>query len=186
VDPSLLKGSWTRQEDEIIRNFVARNGTKSWATLSGLLPGRIGKQCRERWFNALDPSIDRGPWTPEEDQLLIELHQKYGNHWTKIGELIPKRSDNAIKNRWHSALLKRMQTETPAPTPITSHPKVKLPSITLLTGQNGSKFEDLYSSTFGMGQEKPVIGERPKPAVIRSIAKPIPRKVELDVGTINK
>jgi hypothetical protein len=188
LDPSLLKGSWTRHEDEVIRTFVVRNGTKSWARLSGLLPGRTGKQCRERWFNVLDPTIDHGAWTAAEDRLLIELHQQYGNHWTKIGEFIPRRSHNAIKNRWHSALSKRLQTETRAPTPVTSHPKVLLPSITLLTGQIAPKFGDLSSSTFGMGERLPrLTGDHSHPAaVLRNIATPTPRNSGFDIASINK
>jgi hypothetical protein len=112
---------------------VTRNGTKSWAKLSELLPGRIGKQCRERWFNALNPAMNRGPWTREEDSRLLELHAEYGNRWTKINELMPTRSDNAIKNRWHSTLSKRPDFPTPAPTPVHST-RPLLPSIAVLVG----------------------------------------------------
>jgi hypothetical protein len=141
LDPSLLKGSWRRAEDETIVRFVNQHGTKSWAQLSTLLPGRIGKQCRERWFNALDPSINRGPWTAEEDRLLLELHNKFGNHWTKIGGVMPTRSENSIKNRWNSTLSKRR----PSP------PRKPLPSITeLLMGGNFlPSFKGLESLTPG-------------------------------------
>jgi hypothetical protein len=132
LDPSLLKGSWTRQEDETIINFVRCNGTKSWARLSGLLPGRCGKQCRERWFNALDPAKNRGPWTREEDEQLMRLHQQYGNRWMKISSLMPMRTDNAIKNRWHSTLARRTENGTPAPTPVVPASRTMLPSIALL------------------------------------------------------
>jgi hypothetical protein len=107
LDPTLTKGSWTRQEDETITNFVKANGTKSWTKLAELLPGRIGKQCRERWINHLDPDINRGPWTAEEDAKVIELHNIYGNKWVKISAQMPHRSDNSIKNRWNSTLSKR-------------------------------------------------------------------------------
>ena len=107
LDPTLMKGSWTRQEDETIINYVKQHGTKSWTKLAELLPGRIGKQCRERWINHLDPDINRGPWTLEEDNKIIELHKQYGNKWVKISALMPHRSDNSIKNRWNSTLSKR-------------------------------------------------------------------------------
>jgi hypothetical protein len=57
LDPQLVKGSWTRAEDETIISFVRQFGTKSWKRLAELLPARIGKQCRERWFNALDRAV---------------------------------------------------------------------------------------------------------------------------------
>jgi hypothetical protein len=107
VDPALVKGSWTRQEDETILEYVAQYGTKNWAKLADMLPGRIGKQCRERWRNHLDPDNNHAPWTPEEDALLIELHQQYGNQWVKMATIIKGRSDNHIKNRWNSTLRRR-------------------------------------------------------------------------------
>lgn len=106
LDPELTKGSWTGQEDQIIIQFVAQYGKKSWTKLAEKLPGRIGKQCRERWINHLDPDMCHTPFTPEEDKMIIELHQEYGNSWTKIAACMPKRTCNAIKNRWNSTLQK--------------------------------------------------------------------------------
>lgn len=109
LDPHLVKGSWTRREDQIIIDFVREHGVKNWTKLAEQLPGRIGKQCRERWRNHLDPDVNRNPWTPEEDDTLIKLHEEYGNQWVKIAESIPGRSDNSVKNRWNSTLKKRLE-----------------------------------------------------------------------------
>ena len=49
--------------------------------ISSHLPGRIGKQCRERWHNHLNPDIKRGKWTEEEDDLIVKAHLDYGNKW---------------------------------------------------------------------------------------------------------
>lgn len=106
INPALTKGSWTGQEDQIIMQFVAQYGKKSWSKLAEKLPGRIGKQCRERWINHLDPDMSHGPFTPEEDKLIIELHQEHGNKWAKIAACMPRRTCNAIKNRWNSTLVK--------------------------------------------------------------------------------
>ena len=38
-------------------------GTRNWSVVAGMMDGRAGKQCRERWMNNLDPSIKKGPWT---------------------------------------------------------------------------------------------------------------------------
>jgi hypothetical protein len=146
LDPSLLNGSWTRLEDETIVKFVAQYGTKSWARLSELLPGRVGKQCRDRWVNALDPSLSREPWTAEEDKLLVELHGKFGNCWAKIGEVMQTRSDNSIKNRWNSTLSKR--SEAPAQA---AHRKAPLPSISLLTMCGRMQPSDIGSLSTGEG-----------------------------------
>jgi hypothetical protein len=111
LDPGLHKGSWTPQEDEVIINFVKTYGCKSWTKLAKMLPGRIGKQCRERWLNHLNPTITRDPWTPEEDELLMKLHKEHGNSWSKIAARMPNRADNMIKNRWYSTLSKRVNVD---------------------------------------------------------------------------
>jgi hypothetical protein len=83
-------------------------GVKNWTKLAATLPELIGKQCPERWRNHLDPNNNYEPWSQQEDELLINLHEAYGNSWVKIAEQIPGRSDNSIKNRWNSTLSKRL------------------------------------------------------------------------------
>ncbi|OHT11872.1 Myb-like DNA-binding domain containing protein [Tritrichomonas foetus] len=109
LNPHLVKGSWTREEDEMIINFVKQNGPKNWVKLASMLPGRIGKQCRERWTNHLSPTVAKVHWTEEEDQKLIELHRQFGNQWTMIASFFEGRTDNCVKNRWNSSLKRRIE-----------------------------------------------------------------------------
>lgn len=109
LKPDLVKGSWTREEDETIFRYIETHGDKDWSKLALLLPGRIGKQCRERWINHLNPAISRANWTPEEDALLIKLHNEYGNSWAKIAKSFKGRTDNCVKNRWNSTLKRRLE-----------------------------------------------------------------------------
>jgi hypothetical protein len=54
--------------------------TTSWVNIAALVPGRDPSRCREKWVNVLDPSVKRGPFTPEEDQQLLECkHQVFFN-----------------------------------------------------------------------------------------------------------
>ena len=109
LNPALLKGSWTGEEDLIIVNWVKQNGPKNWGSLAEQLPGRISKQCRERWHNHLCPNVNKMEWTEEEDKILIEHQKKWGNKWSKIAALLPGRTDNSVKNRWNSSLKRRLE-----------------------------------------------------------------------------
>lgn len=66
LDPQVVKGPWTTEEDEKIRMLVTERGPQKWSAIAKHLPGRMGKQCRERWHNHLDPNIKKGPWSDEE------------------------------------------------------------------------------------------------------------------------
>jgi hypothetical protein len=107
INPILTKGQFTAEEDEMITTFVTQNGDRSWPKITEILPHRTTKQCRERWFNNLDPSVSKGPWTAEEDRVIFDAHARVGPKWAQIAQLIPGRSDNAIKNRWNASLSKR-------------------------------------------------------------------------------
>ena len=106
--PGLIKGPWTVEEDAIIVECM-QSGLRKWADIAGRIPGRLGKQCRERWLNHLDPNVKKDAWTPEEDAILVEGQKRHGNAWATIAELLPGRSENAIKNRWNSATHSKMR-----------------------------------------------------------------------------
>lgn len=59
--------------------------------MAAQLPGRIGKQCRERWFNHLDPMIKKTDWEPREDVILLEGQRVFGNRWSEIAKMLPGR-----------------------------------------------------------------------------------------------
>lgn len=109
LNPELVKGSWSPSEDAFIIKWVKEHGGRNWSTLASNLPGRLGKQCRERWVNSLDPDLLRKPWTEEEDQILIRYQKMWGNKWAKIAHFLPGRTDNSVKNRWNSSLKRKLE-----------------------------------------------------------------------------
>ncbi|VVB14131.1 unnamed protein product [Arabis nemorensis] len=110
LNPELVKGPWTKEEDEMIIQLIQKYGPTKWSTIARFLPGRIGKQCRERWHNHLNPAINKEAWTQEEELVLIRAHQIYGNRWAELTKFLPGRSDNGIKNHWHSSVKKKLDS----------------------------------------------------------------------------
>ncbi|KAE8676973.1 Transcription factor MYB3 [Hibiscus syriacus] len=105
----LKKGPWTAEEDQILIDYILKHGHGRWRTLpknAGLK--RCGKSCRLRWTNYLRPDIKRGKFSPEEDEVIIQLHSVLGNKWSAIAARLPGRTDNEVKNYWNTNIKKKL------------------------------------------------------------------------------
>ncbi|CAF0940004.1 unnamed protein product [Didymodactylos carnosus] len=111
LNPSIVKGPWTNEEDNKVRELVEKYGARQWSLIAKHLTGRVGKQCRERWHNHLNPNINKAPWTDKENLLIYVLHKHLGNKWAEIARYLIGRSDNAIKNHWNSSMRKKFQLQ---------------------------------------------------------------------------
>ena len=110
VPIAMKKSTRTKEEDAVLREQVRLHGPRNWAAISEALLGRNPKSCRLRWCQHLSPIVDTArPFTPQEDEKIIASYRMFGCKWATIAGFLPGRTDNAIKNRWHSVLSKVYQ-----------------------------------------------------------------------------
>lgn len=99
---------FTISEDKIIIKCVSSSKfDNDWEAVANLLSSRSARQCRDRWMYYLSPANNLAPFSPEEDQLIVQKVNELGKKWSQISKYFTGRSDNSIKNRWYSKLASR-------------------------------------------------------------------------------
>ncbi|WVZ49028.1 hypothetical protein U9M48_000410 [Paspalum notatum var. saurae] len=149
VREEMRKGPWTEQEDMQLVCTVRLFGDRRWdfiAQVSGL--NRTGKSCRLRWVNYLHPGLKHGRMSPQEERLIIELHARWGNRWSRIARRLPGRTDNEIKNYWRTHMRKRAQERKMNMSPSSSSSSLTYQSCLLDTSPiNGLASGDTHNGS---------------------------------------
>lgn len=150
------KVKWSKEEDELLLRTVRSFGQLRWVEIASKIPGRNSKQCRERWLSNLNPEIDLSPWTPEEEDYIMELHKKFGNKWARIAKHFKGRTSISIKNHFRSLSRKVPQkiatppVEKPVAPCDVSDAQVTFPcdALTLYTFDNDVFLDNSYPNDF--------------------------------------
>jgi len=124
LNPTIHKGRWTPEEDASLKEAVSEyvdlldsDGHPQpipWNKIASRIPHRTGIQCQARWSEALDPSVRKGKWSPEEDEVLKEGVRRYGRCWIRIAELIDGRTQRQCRTRWVQIKNKQAKIERDA------------------------------------------------------------------------
>ncbi|KAJ9141518.1 hypothetical protein P3X46_032045 [Hevea brasiliensis] len=94
------KGKWTLDERKRLKVAVMLFGPRNWNKIARFVSERTAPQCRERWVNSEDPSLNMDKWTEEEDLRLKAAIEEYGYCWAKIAKCLPPRTDSQCRRRW--------------------------------------------------------------------------------------
>ncbi|XP_076587672.1 snRNA-activating protein complex subunit 4 [Chaetodon auriga] len=101
LDPSLKKGLWTQEEDQLLLRAVSSHGEKNWWKIRLEVPGRTDSACRDRYYDCLKADTKRGPFDKQEKELLLQLVEKHGvGRWARIAAEIPHRTDAQCLREW--------------------------------------------------------------------------------------
>ncbi|KAJ0980441.1 hypothetical protein J5N97_008696 [Dioscorea zingiberensis] len=135
--PERKVGRWSVDEDKRLKVAVMLFGAKNWNKIARFAPGRTQVQCRERWLNCLDPSLNLEAWTAEEDAKLLDAINMHGYCWSRVANCVPPRTDSQCRRRW----------------------KVLLPhEVPLLQAARQIKQTALISNFVDRESERPLIG----------------------------
>ena len=111
-DDKQTRSMFTAAEDKKLLKLVEEAGKKpNWRAISIIMKTRTPRQCRERYQNYLNPSLDHENWTPDEDQLILEKFKEHGPKWNLIAKFFHGRTGNATRNRFQSLQRKLRKQE---------------------------------------------------------------------------
>ncbi|KAG7091106.1 hypothetical protein E1B28_010161 [Marasmius oreades] len=136
------RGAWSSEEDRLLIQAVQTYGSK-WSLVAGVVKTRSSTQCARRWSDTLDPRIDKSPWTPEQDQLLLQAVAKHGRTWANIAKMYFRgRTGLALKNRY--TVIGKPKTGSMSPVDMTYEPSRRSPE-THFSGSHYSTMDNQYS-----------------------------------------
>lgn len=125
----LSRRKFSPEEDRMLLRLVEANGPHRWDNIAAAVPGRTGRQCRDRFRNYLMPNLNSEPWSPEEDRILVTKYHEIGSHWSRIAEFLNGRSSNSVKNRWYTYHQKNVKREEAADDLGIDPPEIQLSPI---------------------------------------------------------
>ncbi|XP_076655693.1 proximal sequence element A Pbp95 isoform X2 [Halictus rubicundus] len=104
--PYLTKGRFSKSEDNILRDAVAKYGTNFRKISAALMPNRSTVQLHDRYQTLVNSQMKNwNVWSLEEDSKLLELFERFGPNWSRIAKTFTCKTRTKLRHR-HAALQK--------------------------------------------------------------------------------
>ncbi|XP_042016737.1 transcription factor MYB61-like isoform X1 [Salvia splendens] len=102
----MVKNSSGDAEAKMAAAFASKQrGIGNWTTCSK----RSGqRRSGKKWSNNQKPDPKVTSFTPQEEDLIIQLHSVVGSRWTIIAQQLGERTESDVKNVWNSKLKKKL------------------------------------------------------------------------------
>ena len=96
---------WTKEEDELLIALVEEFEGKGWKKIATFIKERTPIQCLHRWSKILKPGLVKGPWTFQEDKMLINWVNINGSSdFSNCNNVIVGRNSKQCRERWLNVL----------------------------------------------------------------------------------
>ncbi|CDO74003.1 hypothetical protein BN946_scf185043.g52 [Trametes cinnabarina] len=97
--------SWNPGADKRLLEAVEIYGTDNWALVARRVSeDATAAQCQNRYQRTLDPTLKRGPWTPDEDERLKEAVAVFGHSWIDVAVFVEGRNNEQCRDRYQEYL----------------------------------------------------------------------------------
>jgi myb proto-oncogene protein len=92
---------WTLEDDNLLTELATSfyDQPKKWNIIAKSFQNKTPAECRHR-YRTIQPGIVKGPWTEDEDKLLISLVETHGRKWSIISEIMHSRSGKQVRERY--------------------------------------------------------------------------------------
>lgn len=147
--PRTHKKKFSAEEDAKLEELYNKYGFQ-WTKISENFEGRNPRQCRDRWNHYLSPTIDNSNWSKEEDDKLMELYAKFGNHWSLISKNFEKRTCVSVRNRCCKLAKNNLITPNFFIEPI--YPKAHPPLQSMNNGRNNFNMNNVLPPSYSVSQ----------------------------------
>ena len=132
--PAFKQSFWHEDEDRKLLALIDIYGAHDWVIVSSRLSTRSPKQCRERYHQVIKPDLNRSPISDAEGRYILQMVAQVGTRWAMISRSLKNnRSDNSVKNWWHSYRHKCRRLGKPTPHVHDSDVRIHSPNLVAST-----------------------------------------------------